>query len=247
MPGASPHSKATMEYIFTPPPLPSLLRLWSLHRDDPGESVLRKLEFEALATKTLSGRILDVGGGRKARYLRRLPPGLHVQSVNIDPAIEPSYLVRPGARFPISDGSFDGVICFNTLEHVYDARFILDEIHRVLKPGATAHITVPFIFRMHAHPDDFFRATPSWWAETLRRVGFARTELEPLVWGRYTTAGMISGHRGLLPRWLLHIAYLKDILYAAVTFCGKSTYSGTRGDRICAASPGWFISATKSA
>ncbi|MSO70551.1 MAG: class I SAM-dependent methyltransferase [Alphaproteobacteria bacterium] len=237
-----------MEYQYTPPPLPSLARLRSLYRDAPGDSVLRKLEFEALATKRLAGRILDIGGGRKAHYLRRLPAGLDLESVNIDPKIEPTYLIRPGDPLPVQDQSFDGAVSFNTLEHVYDARLLLDEIHRVLKPGATAHISVPFIFRIHAHPDDYFRGTPSWWAETLRRVGFARTEITPLIWGRYTTARMICGHHGLLPAgWEVFIALMKDLAYAATSFHGKRTYDGSRGERICAVSPAWFISATKRA
>lgn len=235
-----------MEYQFTPPPLPSFTRMRDLYRDAPDDSVLRNLEFEALATKTLAGRVLDIGGGRKARYMRRLPHHLDLVSVNIDPAIEPTHLIQPGAALPLGDDSFDGAVSFNTLEHVYDARFLLDEVHRVLKPGGTAYISVPWIFRIHAHPDDYFRGTPSWWAETLRRVGFARTEIMPLVWGRYTTARMISGYRGLLPRrWQSAIDHVKDIAYAAAMFRREASYAGDKGARICAVSPGWFISATK--
>ena len=58
----------------------------------------------------------------------------------------------------------------------------------------------------------FFRGTPSWWKETMQRTGFSRTGLQPLVWGRYTTAGTISGYRGLLPTALQQeSSYLKDI------------------------------------
>jgi SAM-dependent methyltransferase len=205
------------------------------------------MEYDSLAAQPLSGRILDVGGGRNARYLKHLKPGLSVESVNIDPAIEPTHLLQPGQPFPIADDSYDGAICLNTLEHVYDARFVLDETLRVLKPGAAVHISVPFIFRIHAHPDDYFRATPSWWQETLRRAGFARMELTPLVWGRYATAGTISGYRGLMPaaaqEW---IAHMKDVLYARAVFRGRAVYDGKRGERIAAISPGWFITGTKA-
>jgi SAM-dependent methyltransferase len=237
-----------VEYRYTPPPLPSFARLRTLYRDAPRDSVLRNLEFEALATKRLQGRVLDVGGGRKARYLARLPAGLELESVNIDAAIEPTYLIAPGAAFPVADARFDGVVSFNTLEHIYDTRFVLDEILRVLKPGASAHLSVPFIFRIHAHPDDYFRATPSWWAETLRRVGFAQVEIMPLVWGRYTTARMVLGHRGLIPaRWRDFLDHAKDIAYAAAMFRGETRYVGAKGARVCGVSPGWFISAMKAA
>jgi SAM-dependent methyltransferase len=171
---------------------------------------------------------------------------IELSSVNIDEKIHPTYLITPEGDFPIDDDSFDGAICFNTLEHIYDARHTLTEARRVLRPGATLHITVPFVFRIHGHPDDYFRATPSWWRETLDRVGFSRVELQPLVWGRSVSAGNIGGYRGLLTKRLnFHVCHLVDILYASIVFRGQSTYDDKRGERVCGVSLGWFISATK--
>lgn len=235
-----------MEYDYKDPPLPSLKRLLRLYRESPKDSVLRVLEYELLAQKPLSGRVLDVGGGRKARYIGHFPSGVHLESVNIDPNIDPTWLIEPGALFPVDDASFDHVICLNTLEHVYDPRPMLEDVLRVLKPGGTAYITVPFIFRIHAHPDDYFRATPSWWKETMRLSGFSRLELQPLLWGRHTTAGLISGYRGLLPVFMNKIiAHLRDILYARLTFRNTDQYTGARGERACAVALGYFICARK--
>jgi len=235
-----------MEYIYKEPPLPSIDRLRRLYKGIPGESILRALEYESLADKDISGKVLDVGGGKKAKYVKHLPKGLEIDSINIDHSIEPTYIVQPGSSFPIEDNSYDNVICFNTLEHIYDSKFVLEEILRVLKPGGVAYITIPFMFRIHGHPDDYFRATPSWWKETARIVGFSRMELQPLIWGRYTATGLIGGYRGLLPvvlnKWLAH---LKDILYAWLTFRNTSSYSGERGRRVCAIAPGYFICVSK--
>lgn len=235
-----------MEYIYTPPPLPTFGRWRALRRKYSGESVLRALEYERLETADIHGRVLDIGGGRKARTKPFLGQVDELDSVNIDPEIDPTYLVKPDAPFPVEDGTYDAVVCLNTLEHIYSSESVLREALRVLKPNGTIFIAVPFIFRIHAHPDDFFRGTPSWWKETMRRAGFSRTELQPLVWGRYTTAGTISGYRGLLPAALQQgSAYLKDIFYATVVFRDVDRYEGRRGERICAVSPGWFITSTK--
>lgn len=235
-----------MEYVYTPPPLPTFGRWRALRRKFPGESVLRALEYERLETADIHGRVLDIGGGRKARTGSFIKQVDELDSVNIAPEIEPTYLVEPDAPFPVEDGAYDTAVCLNTLEHVYGAESVLREILRVLKPNGVVLISVPFIFRIHAHPDDFFRGTPSWWKETMRRAGFSRMELQPLVWGRYTTAGMISGYRGLLPAALQQeCSYLKDVLYAVLVFRGVDRYEGRRGRRICAVSPGWFITATK--
>ncbi len=235
-----------MNYNYVLPPLPSFRRWWRLYRDFAGNSEIRVLEYENLRGKHISGRILDVGGGQRSRTRRYLPKGLEPDSINIDPNIQPTHLISPGAPFPIADDTYDGAVCFNTLEHVYDAKAILSETLRVLKPGAAVHITVPFMFRIHAHPDDYFRATPSWWRRTLEDVGFSSAELTPLVWGRNVAAGMIGGYRGILPKGMgMHLAHFRDIIYAKVMFAGKSCYEGKRGDRVCAVSAGWFITATK--
>ncbi len=236
-----------MHYKFIAPPLPSLRRWRDLYRKFPGNSALRVLEYEKIQSLQLAGNFLDVGGGENARYTSYLPQDLDLKSINIDPDINPTYLLKPLEPFPIKDNVFSGAICLNTLEHIYDVSFVLSEILRVLKPGGSVYITVPFIFRIHGHPDDYMRATPSWWRETLSRTGFAAAELQPLIWGRYTAAGSISGYRGLLPaRFQFHWSHIKDVLYARLMFMGKQTYEGRRGERICAVAPGWFITATKA-
>ena len=233
-----------MQYDYVEPPVPTLRRWQRIARDHRGQSLLRMLEYERLAETPVTGRVLDVGGGRHARYRDLLPPGLAIESVNIDPQIEPTYVIEPGAPFPVPDATYDTALCFNTLEHIYDAAAVLAEIRRVLKPGGRLIVTVPFMFRIHGHPDDYFRATPSWWHETFRRLDFARLELQPLVWGRRSTAAVVPGFRGPVPRLRLHMAMWFDVLTASLLIKGDRL-SGRRGRSICGTSPGWFIIATR--
>lgn len=46
-------------------------------------------------------------------------------------------------RLPFPDGSFDAVVCSETLEHIPDDRSAVDEIRRVLRPGGLLFLTVP--------------------------------------------------------------------------------------------------------
>ncbi|RWH78061.1 methyltransferase domain-containing protein [Mesorhizobium sp.] len=235
-----------MKYTYVEPPLPSLARWRNLYSAKGSLSCLRALQYEELHALKLEGPILDVGGGQKSLYKGRLPGDMACDSVNIDPKIAPTFLISPGDRFPVADASYRTCLCFNTLEHVYDAKFLLDEMHRVLKPGGVAHITVPFIFRIHGAPDDYFRGTSSWWRETLGRTGFAEVNLQPLVWGRNTSAGSIRGYHGILPRLQFHLSHLTDILYARLAFSfGNGRYTGRRGERTCAIALGYFITARK--
>lgn len=235
-----------LTYIYTAPALPSIKRWRTIYRNGKKLSCLRALEYERLAEINIQGPVLDVGGGKKSLYRDLLPKGLDYESVNIDPSIEPTFLLHPSDSFPMEDATYQTCLCLNTLEHIYDARFVIDEIHRVLKPGGVVHITVPFIFRIHGHPDDYFRGTPSWWRETLVRSGFTTIQLYPLVWGRYTSAGSISGYRGIFRRSRFHLSHMFDLLYSKLTFIGgDGRYSGRRGERICDVALGYFISAQK--
>jgi SAM-dependent methyltransferase len=44
---------------------------------------------------------------------------------------------------PIRSSSVDAVICMHVLEHVHDDRTAMAELHRILKPGGWALISVP--------------------------------------------------------------------------------------------------------
>ncbi|MXZ79989.1 MAG: class I SAM-dependent methyltransferase [Gammaproteobacteria bacterium] len=235
-----------MEYYYIAPPLPTVARWCTMRRKYPGYSTLRALEYERLETANIFGHVLDVGGGEQSNTNMFLSKADRVDSINISPDMKPTYLVAPGSPFPVESGIYDVVVCLNTLEHIFDATSMLLEIRRVLKTGGILYITVPFMFRIHASPDDYFRATPSWWEETLNSVGFSRVELSPLVWGRHTTAAEICNFSGFLPKVVIkEWAYFKDILYSRLMFRGVDDYDGPRGERICAVSLGWFISSTK--
>jgi SAM-dependent methyltransferase len=187
-----------------------------------------------------------VGGGEKSKYRSQLPGEIIYHSVNIDPAASPTFLLKPDEPFPLEENTYDACLCLNTLEHIFDARFVLEQIYRALRVDGAVIITVPFIFRIHEHPDDFFRATPSWWRETLRRVGFSQCELQPLVWGRNTTVASIRGSCGLFTRVRFHLAHFADLAYSWVALrSGNGHYSGARGERICATALGYFIIARK--
>jgi len=233
-----------MDYTYIEPKLPTLGRLISLNRKHSGESMLRMLEYEAMNDVEISGNVLDLGGGENSKYRADLPQDIDYKSINIDPDINPTWLVNPGEPFPVEDNTFDCCICLNTLEHVFDARFLLGEIQRVLKPGGKVYITVPWIFRIHGHPDDYSRHTPSWWVQALGEAGFSAASILPLVWGRKSSAASIGGFGfpKLVNRYLV---YLLDILYAKVRFLGgNGRYAGKRGMRICGIATGHFIEAT---
>jgi ubiquinone/menaquinone biosynthesis C-methylase UbiE len=61
--------------------------------------------------------------------------------------------LEPDAPLPFSDGSFDLVVCTETLEHVRDVQLFLSEVRRVLEPGGRLAVTTPHHRGLIAAPD----------------------------------------------------------------------------------------------
>lgn len=235
-----------MDFTLIDPPLPSYAWLRRLRGFGAHKTILRQMEYDLVSSLVLSGRVLDFGGGRRAEYLPLLKGADEVLSVNIDREFDPTHVVAPGDPLPFDDASFDGVVTFNTLEHVYDDRAALAELTRVLRPGGTLRVIVPFIYPVHGHPDDYNRHTPSWWGETLRRQGYSRAEVLPIVFGRSTAARLVRGRGdGAVRRLADWLAASRDIALARIQFPGATRYEGRRGARVWASTPGLFITAVK--
>lgn len=126
-----------------------------------------------------STTVLDIGG-KKAKKRGQFDIEKHpvkTKYVNIDSNTNPDYLCD-GSNIPVESNSFDAVVCSETLEHVREPMLILKETFRVLKPGGTMFICVPFLFRIHPDPKDFGRYTDQYWRAILKEVGLDNIIIE---------------------------------------------------------------------
>ena len=57
----------------------------------------------------------------------------------------------------LSENYYSLVICCSVLEHVERSWVMAENITRLTKPGGCLFISVPWVWRYHAYPDDFFR------------------------------------------------------------------------------------------
>lgn len=83
-------------------------------------------------------------------------------------------------EIPAEDDAFDSALCTAVLEHLEEPESAIRECHRVLKPGACAVYTVPFIWHLHEEPRDFFRYSRYGLEYLFKKVGFEIVELEAL-------------------------------------------------------------------
>ena len=126
-----------------------------------------------------AGEILDVGAG-ESPWKEWLPAHCRYQGIDIANAAEFAMSARhddvvlyDGGTMPLADGRFDGALCIEVLEHAQDPGRLLDEIARVLKPGAPLLLTVPWSARRHHIPHDYHRFTRERLATLLPEHGFA--------------------------------------------------------------------------
>ena len=122
----------------------------------------------------LTGEVLDVGCGRKP--YRAFVPAVRYVGLDIDSpvtrALGAADVLYDGRRFPLPDASFDGVLCSQVFEHVFNPEEFLGEIRRVLRPGGCLVLTVPFVWDEHEQPHDFARYSSFGLKALLERNGF---------------------------------------------------------------------------
>lgn len=61
----------------------------------------------------------------------------------------------------IGVGQFGTVICFSVLEHCKYPFKIAENISKFLAEGGILFLSVPFVWNIHAYPDDYWRFTPA--------------------------------------------------------------------------------------
>lgn len=146
-------------------------------------SLWRQLLYTELTTITLTGTVLDLGGYRSSLYHQYLQGKPTIKAANLDDGEDKDYTFDFEQPFPLPDSAFDGAVCINVLEHIFDYQNVLDESYRVLKPGAQIVLAVPFLIRYHPCPNDYWRYTESTLQRIFSTAGFSEIEIRPIGTG----------------------------------------------------------------
>jgi SAM-dependent methyltransferase len=147
----------------------------------------RRMLLDAELTRVtvgLRGRVLDVGGRRRARGSFRAPAGAAWIRINVD-AREGPDVVGDAQALPVRGGTADTVLCLETLEYVEAPERAVAELARVLRPGGRAVVSVPFLHRADSATDRH-RFTETRLRELLEQGGL--TVVEIVAQGRFFTA-----------------------------------------------------------
>ena len=103
-------------------------------------------------------------------------------------------------KLSFKDDSFDNVIIFNVLEHVYDANNAIKEIYRCLDKNGKIIGSTPFIHRIHNAPGDFNRYSEQFYERILEKNNFNEISIEVYGYGPLTACYvLIFDYTKLIP------------------------------------------------
>jgi hypothetical protein len=149
-------------------------------------SFLRILQiFEASKTE-LSGTILDLGGNDFSH--------------NISNYFNGNYVIQFADKFPKDEKTikvdleldktlnqkFDNICLMNILEHIKNYKNVINFSNNVLNLNGRIIGSVPFLFKIHYSPNDYFRFTEQLLYEEFKDSGFEQIVIKPLSKGIFS-------------------------------------------------------------
>lgn len=133
--------------------------------------------LDSLFRRLTPGFVLDVGG-RHSPYKGRMPSTkYHVLDTN--PEFKPD-LLGDIHHLKAKAEIYDTILATELLEHCYDPKQAVHEMHRILKKGGVCIASAPFIFPYHRDYSmkDYYRYTRDGMEELFK--DFSRVEVIPV-------------------------------------------------------------------
>jgi len=124
----------------------------------------------------LKGTVTDIGCA-DSKPRQYLPPECQYIGIDYYSTATEWYGTHPdlfadAQSLPLLDNCSDHVLLLDVLEHIPDPDRCLSEINRILKPGGSLIIQVPFMYPVHDAPLDFHRWTKFGLMNAATRSGY---------------------------------------------------------------------------
>jgi len=187
--------------------LPRFLRDHVLHFEGAIDAALARFA----AQLPQGARVLDAGAGES----RHAPLFAKQRYMAVDLAVgDPAWnyckldCIADLAALPFAPASFDALLNIVTLEHLPDPARAIQEMSRVLRPGAPVLIAAPHEWEVHQSPHDFFRYTRHGLHHLLHSAGFREISITPAGgYFRLLSRRLLNGLQFFVggPRWLLFL------------------------------------------
>lgn len=119
---------------------------------------------EALWTSRIlevGSKVVDTESPKHRQNYRMLFPSMNVVGLDQEPGDGVDLVGDITTGDVLGDEQFGGIICCSVLEHCQNPWKAADVLVKHLKPGGLLYISVPWIWRYHPYPDDYWRMSVS--------------------------------------------------------------------------------------
>jgi len=114
----------------------------------------------------------------------------------------------------IPSKKYNNVLFFNILEHLPEYKLVFSEIYRIMKKRGFFIGSVPFIYQIHAAPNDYFRFSKQFFKLNLKKYKFKQVKVKALGFGPFTASySLLWPYLKFLPllsQICLLLAYILD-------------------------------------
>jgi SAM-dependent methyltransferase len=170
-------------------------------------------------------RLLDVGCGIKP--YEPFFAGAIAEYIGVDVANPAAELEGTVEEIPVPDGSFELVLCTQTLEHVEDPSRAVRELRRVVAPGGRVLASTHGVQVYHPNPGDYWRWTHAGLERLFRENAFWSTVTVTPGSGTTACIGMlVSTYMALLAK-RARVPALADPFIAAVNAVARTIDRGS--------------------
>ena len=159
-----------------------------------GYSLLRAYENDYVKKIKIDGTGIDLGAKSKnAKYYEyfNLEKVTHIDFVDYysgNPGIVELDLEKP---LKLKSSTYNFVLMFNILEHIYNYKNLFDETVRILRSGGKLHGFVPFMFHYHPDPNDYFRFSEQALTNILKRKELFQIKAIPICYGPFKVVASV--------------------------------------------------------
>lgn len=175
--------------------------------------------FDVYLRQYAKGRLIDLGCGTVPLYAAYEPFITENVCVDWGGTIHSSLFVDQecdlAGALPFGNSDFDTIILSDVLEHIPQPEVLWREMARILAPGGTVLLSVPFLYWIHEVPHDYYRYTEFALRRFAKEAGLKMQVLKPLGGAPEVLADVLAKNL------LMHVP-------VAGKWCAAAIQGGTR-------------------
>ena len=177
------------------------------------KSILRIFQLEIFKKFKINGDIIEFGASEKINknFCNSKLKNCKINYSNINPLNKEFLNIDLQKKISV-DMKYDYIIIFNVLEHLLDPNLALSNLSQICKKNGKIIGSTPFLFRVHAAPNDYSRFTKDHLIELLKSNNFKDIEIIELGTGPFLACiSLLRSYLKYLP-----IIYQSLVLLALV-------------------------------